>query len=91
MAGTKKIPVRRCVGCGEHFAKNTLIRVLRTPSGEILLDLTGKTSGRGAYLCKSAQCLKRARKSGKIAASLECAIPDDVYDRLESEICRDDG
>lgn len=91
MAQTKKMPVRRCVGCGEHFAKNTLIRVLRTPSGEILLDLTGKTSGRGAYLCKSAVCLKRARKSGKIAASLECAIPDEVYDRLESEICRDEG
>lgn len=90
MAQTKKIPVRRCVGCGEHFAKNTLIRVLRTPNGEILLDLTGKTSGRGAYLCKSAGCLKRARKSGKIAASLECAIPDEVYDRLESEICRDE-
>lgn len=90
MAQTKKIPVRRCVGCGEHFPKNTLVRVLRTPSGEILLDLTGKMSGRGAYLCKSDICLKRARKSGKIASSLECAIPDAVYDRLESEICRDE-
>ena len=90
MALTKKIPVRRCVGCGEHFPKNTLIRVLRTPDGEILLDLTGKKSGRGAYLCKSVACLKRARKSGKISASLECAIPDEVYDRLESEICTDE-
>ena len=86
MALVKKTPVRRCVGCGEHFPKNTLIRVLRTPSGEILLDMTGKASGRGAYLCKSAACLKRARKSGKISASLECAIPEEVYDRLESEI-----
>ena len=90
MALTKKIPVRRCVGCAEHFPKNTLIRVLRTPSGEILLDLTGKMSGRGAYLCKSVTCLKRARKSGKIAASLECAIPEEVYDRLESEIRTDE-
>ena len=90
MALTKKIPVRRCVGCAEHFPKNTLIRVLRTPSGEILLDLTGKMSGRGAYLCKSVTCLKRARKSGKISASLECTIPDEVYDRLESEICTDE-
>ena len=86
MALTKKIPVRRCVGCGEHFPKSTLIRVLRTPTGEIMLDLLGKTSGRGAYLCHSVACLKRARKSGKIAASLECAIPDEVYERLESEI-----
>lgn len=90
MALTKKMPVRRCVGCGEHFPKNTLVRVLRSPDGEILLDLTGKMSGRGAYLCKNPACLKRARKSGKISASLECAIPDVVYDRLESEICTDE-
>ena len=90
MALTKKTPVRRCVGCGEHFPKNTLIRVLRRPNGEIILDLTGKASGRGAYLCKSVACLKKARKSGRIAASLECAIPEEVYDRLESEICAND-
>ena len=90
MALTKKTPVRRCVGCGEHFPKNTLIRVLRQPNGEIILDLTGKASGRGAYLCKSVACLKKARKSGRIAASLECAIPEEVYDRLESEIARDE-
>ena len=86
MAQVKKIPLRRCVGCGEHFPKNTLMRVLRTPDGEIVLDLVGKASGRGAYLCKNATCLKRARKSGKISASLECAIPEEVYDRLEGEI-----
>lgn len=86
MAQVRKIPERRCVGCGEHFPKNTLMRVLRTPEGEIVLDLVGKASGRGAYLCRNATCLKRARKSGKISASLECAIPEEVYDRLESEI-----
>ncbi len=86
MATQKKIPIRRCVGCGEHFPKNTLIRVLRTPEGEIVLDTTGKRSGRGAYLCKNADCLKKARKSGRIAASLECSIPEDVYDRMECEI-----
>ena len=86
MALVKKMPVRRCVGCGEHFPKNTLVRVLRTPEGEIVLDLVGKMSGRGAYLCRNANCLKRARKSGKISASLECVIPNEVYDRLESEI-----
>lgn len=86
MALVKKQPVRRCVGCAEHFPKNELVRVLRTPDGKIELDLTGKMSGRGAYLCKNANCLKRARKSGRISASLECTIPDEVYDRLESEI-----
>ena len=90
MALTKKIPVRRCVGCGEHFPKNTLIRVVRKPDGEISLDTVGKTSGRGAYLCKSVACLKRARKAGRISASLECAIPDEVYDRLECEISGDE-
>lgn len=90
MAGpvVKKMPIRRCVGCGEHFPKNTLVRVLRTPEGEIVLDLTGKRSGRGAYVCKSAQCLKRARKAGRISASLDCSIPDEVYDRLEGEIAK---
>ena len=90
MAGpvVKKMPIRRCVGCGEHFPKNTLVRVLRTPEGEIVLDLTGKKSGRGAYVCKSAQCLKRARKAGRIAASLDCTIPEEVYDRLEGEIAK---
>ena len=85
-ASTKKVPVRRCVGCGEHFPKGELVRVLRTPDGEVLLDLTGKKSGRGAYICKKAACLKKARKSKRIEASLECSIPADVYDRMEEEI-----
>lgn len=84
----RKIPVRRCTGCGEHFPKNELIRVVRTPDGEILLDLSGKKSGRGAYICKSASCLKKARKSKRIETSLECPISDEVYDRMEEEIVR---
>ena len=83
---TKKIPVRRCVGCGEHFPKGELVRVLRTPEGEVTLDLTGKKSGRGAYICKKSACLKKARKSRRIETSLECSIPDAVYDRIEEEI-----
>ena len=82
----KKLPVRRCSGCGERFPKNTLVRVLRTPEGEIVLDLTGKRSGRGAYICKSSACLKKARKSKRIQASLECEIPEEIYDRMEEEI-----
>ena len=88
MAGTvvRKQPMRRCTGCGEHFPKMTLIRVLRTPEGEIVLDTTGKKSGRGAYICKSASCLKKARKAKRLESSLDCKIPDEVYDRLEEEL-----
>ena len=82
----RKTPIRKCTGCGEHFPKNTLVRVLRTPEGEIVLDLVGKRSGRGAYICKSAACLKKARKSGRIESSLECSIPPSVYERMEEEI-----
>ena len=82
----KKAPERRCVGCGEHFPKSELVRVLRTPEGEVVLDLTGKKSGRGAYICKKAQCLKKAQKSKRIESSLECSIPQDVYQRMEEEI-----
>lgn len=83
---TKKIPTRRCTGCGEHFPKNTLIRVLRTPEGEVVLDLTGKKSGRGAYICKSAACLKKARKSRRIESSLECQISEELYNKMEEEL-----
>lgn len=82
----RKTPTRRCTGCGEHFPKNTLIRVLRTPEGEIILDLTGKKSGRGAYICKSSSCLKKARRAKRLESSLECAIPDAVYERMEEEL-----
>ena len=82
----KKIPTRRCTGCGEHFPKNTLIRVLRTPEGEVTLDLTGKKSGRGAYICKNAACFKKARKSRRIETSVECQISEELYNRMEEEL-----
>ena len=82
----KKIPTRRCSGCGEHFPKNTLIRVLRTPEGEVTLDLTGKKSGCGAYICKNAACFKKARKTRRIESSLECRISDELYQRMEEEL-----
>ena len=82
----KKIPTRRCTGCGEHFPKNTLIRVLRTPEGEVVLDLTGKKSGRGAYICKNAACFKKARKTRRIETSLECQISEELYNRMEEEL-----
>ena len=82
----KKIPLRQCLGCNEHKPKKELLRVLRTPEGEIVLDFTGKKSGRGAYICRDVKCLRRARKSGRIARSLNVTVPDEVYDRMESEL-----
>ena len=82
----RKVPTRRCTGCGEHFPKNTLIRVLRTPEGEVVLDLTGKKSGRGAYICKNAACLKKARKGKRIEHSLDCIISDELYEKMEEEL-----
>ncbi len=83
---TKKIPTRKCSGCNEHFPKSVLVRILRTPEGEIKLDMTGKLSGRGAYICKSAECLKKARRASRIERSLECAVPQEIYEKLESEL-----
>ena len=82
----KKIPERRCVGCGGHKPKPELMRVVRSPEGEVTLDPTGKKSGRGAYVCKSADCLRRAVKNRGLARNLECAIPDDVADALAEAI-----
>ncbi len=82
----RKQPIRRCTGCGEHFPKRELVRIVRTPEGEIVLDETGKRSGRGAYICKAQSCLKKARKAKRLESSLECSIPDEVYDRLEQEL-----
>ena len=86
----RKIPERRCTGCGEHFPKNTLIRVLRTPEGEIILDVTGKKSGRGAYICKSIDCFKKAKRARRIESSLECSVPDEIYARMEEELTTND-
>ena len=86
MSTTKKIPMRKCTGCAEHFPKMQLIRVLRTPEGEITLDATGKKSGRGAYLCKNPACLKKAKKARRLEASLECEIPETVFDAMEAEL-----
>jgi predicted RNA-binding protein YlxR (DUF448 family) len=68
-----------------------LIRVLRTPEGNIVLDTTGKKSGRGAYLCKNPACLKKAKKARRLEASLECEIPEEVFIRLEEELTGANG
>ncbi|MBQ1261608.1 MAG: YlxR family protein [Clostridia bacterium] len=82
----RKIPMRQCLGCNEHKPKQELLRVVRSPEGEISLDFTGKKSGRGAYICRDVKCLRRARKSRRIERNLECEIPESVYDVMEQEL-----
>lgn len=81
----KKIPLRQCVGCGEMKSKKEMMRVLRDTEGNITLDVTGKKSGRGAYLCMSMDCLKKAKKVKGIERSFKVSIPDEVYENLEKE------
>ena len=83
---TKKIPQRHCVGCGEGKAKKELVRVVRTAQGEILVDLTGKKSGRGAYICPKKSCLEKARKAKRLEHAFSCAISPEIYDRLQEEV-----
>jgi predicted RNA-binding protein YlxR (DUF448 family) len=85
----RKIPMRQCLGCNEHKPKVELVRILRTPEGEITLDLTGKKSGRGAYLCKNPACLKKLRKSRRAEANLGVAIPEEVWDALEAAMAEE--
>ena len=86
MTTKRKIPMRKCVGCGEMKPKKELIRVLRTEENEFVLDTTGKKNGRGAYLCMSKDCFEKAVKSKGLERSFKQAIPTEVYDRLEKEM-----
>ena len=81
----KKIPMRQCVGCGEMKSKKEMMRVLKTPEDEIVLDVTGKKNGRGAYLCKTRECLIKARKNNGLERSFKMSIPNEIYDNLEKE------
>ena len=82
----KKIPMRQCLGCNEHRPKKEMLRVVRTPEGEIVLDFVGKVSGRGAYICRNVSCFRKARKSKRIDRSLDVTVPETVYDRMEQEL-----
>lgn len=82
----KKIPMRKCLGCNEMKPKKELIRAVKSPDGEINIDLTGKKSGRGAYICPDKACLRKARKGKRLEKALETAIPDSVYDAMENEL-----
>ena len=82
----KKIPQRQCMGCRERKPKKEMIRVVRSPEGNVSLDFGGKMNGRGAYICPNPECLKRALKSKALDRSLEVTIPEEVYDRLAKEM-----
>ena len=95
----KKVPMRRCNGCGEMKPKKELVRVVKAPDikdeegnvispGEISLDLVGKKPGRGAYVCNNIECLRAARKARRIERAFSCQIPSQVYDAMEEEMNR---
>ena len=86
MMKTKKIPRRMCLVCGEMKPKRELIRVVKSKEGDISLDLTGKKSGRGAYICKSVECFEKARKARKFERSFSCMISEDIYNSMEGEL-----
>lgn len=85
----RKIPMRQCLGCNTHRPKKEMIRVVRLPDGSVVLDLVGKVSGRGAYICPDKNCFKKARKSKRIEHVLECQIPEEIYDAMEEKIVED--
>ena len=85
MAAVRKIPMRKCVGCGEMKSKKEMLRVLKTTENQVILDTTGRKNGRGAYLCYDLECLKKARKNKGLERSLKMEIPEEVYEKLARE------
>ena len=82
----KKIPQRQCVGCRTMFPKRDLVRVVRSPEGEISIDLKGKKPGRGAYVCRNPECLKKAVKSRALGRAFGVEIPENIYDTLRAQL-----
>ena len=90
MGTVKKIPMRKCVGCGEMKNKKEMLRVLKTPENVVVLDDTGRKNGRGAYVCKNSECLKKAIKARRFERSLSVQIPDEVYSACEEVISKNE-
>ena len=86
MKTAKKIPMRQWLGCREHKPKRELVRIVRTPEGQVSLDRSGRMNGRGAYLCHNPDCLRRAVKAKALERAFSTAVPDDVLERLASEL-----
>ena len=87
----KRIPQRQCLGCREMKPKSELVRVVRSPEGTVSLDLRGKAPGRGAYVCRSADCLKKALRSKALGRALGVEIPPEIYDALTEQMEVQDG
>ena len=88
---TKQVPLRKCMGCGEMKPKKELVRVVKSPEGEISLDMTGRKPGRGAYVCHRTECLMIARKARRLEKAFSCQIPAEVYDHMEEELAASEG
>ena len=86
MVNAKKFPQRQCIGCGEMKNKKEMIRILKTPEGEFVVDATGRKNGRGAYICPSMECFKKAVKNKGLERSFKMAVPKEVYESLEKEM-----
>lgn len=82
----KKVPLRQCIGCGEMKGKKEMIRVIKTPEDTIMIDATGRKNGRGAYICPSSECLKKAIKNKGLERSFKMSIPGEVYEQLTKEM-----
>lgn len=82
----KKIPMRRCLATNESFPKKDLLRIVRTPEGDVKVDLTGKLNGKGAYISRSIEALTIAKKKGLIAKALQVDVTDEVYQEIERVI-----
>ncbi len=87
---TRKIPMRKCIGCMESFPKKELVRIVKNKENEIKLDLVGKLNGRGTYICKKTECFEKAIKSKRLAKSVEMEIPVEVYEQIKSEISKNE-
>lgn len=85
----KKIPLRKCISCGEMIGKKGSLRVVRDKEGAVSLDDTGKKAGRGAYICRDIKCFEVAKKGKRFERSLKCRVPDEIYDLIEKELTTD--
>ncbi|MCH4890907.1 YlxR family protein [Acidaminobacter sp. JC074] len=83
---TRKVPLRKCLGCNEQKDKRELIRVVKNKDGEIFMDLTGKANGRGAYICKSLECYEKAYKRKALERALQTKIEEEVYESMRKEL-----
>ncbi|MBP3761629.1 MAG: YlxR family protein [Ruminococcus sp.] len=85
----KKIPMRMCLGCNEMKNKKELLRVVKSPEGDVSLDFTGKKNGRGAYICRNNDCLQKARKARRFEKAFSCKIEEDVYEVMTDELAKE--